>query len=69
MIDRSHYGPFGVAVSKDRQGSGYTAWACRGDTVAQNAIFEPAHDVWFEIGGTAQEALDRLKNELKTLLN
>jgi hypothetical protein len=69
MIVRSHFGPFGIAVANNQRTPGYTAWACHGDTVADNAAFEPADDVWFQFGSSAEEAMDRLKTELRAMLN
>ncbi|MBF0675587.1 hypothetical protein [Pseudomonas sp.] len=69
MIERSNFGPYGIAVAKNERVNGYTAWACIGDTIAANALDEPASDVWFSFGETPAVALEKLKGELRQMLS
>ena len=66
-ITRGTYGRFGTAVRPSQRGIHFMAWACEGETKADNAIEEEG-PVWFNFGDTPEEALANLQRELDDLV-
>jgi hypothetical protein len=67
QVFRGAFGPYGTAVKEADKGL-YLAWAAEGETEAENPILEDG-ETWFNFGDTPEEALARLRKELKGLLS
>jgi len=65
-IERERYGRFGIASYSVLCPTGTWGHACGcvGDTIADNALYEPAEPTWFTYGATREEAVAKLKAEL-----
>ena len=63
-MKRLRIGHYGFAVRPCRNGAlGFLAWCKVGDTVADGPMTELG-EVWFEFGGSADEAVAKLAREV-----
>jgi len=61
-IFRMDFGPYYIGCKKGK--TRFTAWAKKSPIMGPDAVREPGEDVWFEMGDTQWDAIEKLQKSL-----